>query len=86
MREVIIEAAICVFVGSVSLAVAVWVVASGSIVYLDGIVLVIIVLTIGAFFLFNVLWSYRTGELRQVLQDWRKARDSRSGNSDTGAA
>ena len=72
MREVIIEAAICVFVGVVSLAVAVWVVASGSMVYLDGIVLSIIVLTIGAFFLFNVLWSYRTGELRQVLQDWRK--------------
>jgi hypothetical protein len=72
MREVIIEAAMCVFVGVMSLAVAVWVVASGSMVYLDGIVLSIIVLTIGAFFLFNVLWSYRTGELRQVLEDWRK--------------
>ena len=62
------------------------IVASGSIVYLDGIALAIIVLTIGAFFLFNVLWSYRTGELRQVLQDWRKAEDSKSKNTDTRAA
>ena len=86
MREVIIESAICIFVGVVSLAVAVWIVASGSIVYLDGIALAIIVLTIGAFFLFNVLWSYSTGELRQVLQDRRKAEDSKSKNTDTRAA
>jgi len=82
MREVIIESAICILVGVVSLAVAVWIVASGSIVYLDGIALAIIVLTIGGFFLFNVLWSYRTGELRQVLQDWRKAEDSKSSQRD----
>jgi ABC-type enterobactin transport system permease subunit len=79
MREVIIEAAVCLFIGILSLAVAVWVVASGRIVYLDGIALVIIALTISAFFLFDVFWSYRTGELQQAVQDWRKAEGSESG-------
>jgi hypothetical protein len=80
MREVIIEAAICVFVGIISLAVATWAVVSGGIVYLDGIVLVIIALTIGGFFIFDVFWSYRTGELRQTLDNWRKV------NAEDGAA
>jgi ABC-type enterobactin transport system permease subunit len=79
MREVIIEAAVCLFIGILSLAVAVWVVASGRIVYLDGIALVIIALTISAFFLFDVFWSYRTGELQQAVQDSRKAKGSQSG-------
>jgi hypothetical protein len=74
MREVITEAAICVFLGIICLAVAAWIVVSGRIVDLDGIALAIIVLTIGGFFLFDVFWSYRTGELGQTLDGWRKSK------------
>src|SRR6266542_448539 len=81
MSELIVELAICLFVGLISLAVVVWDVASGRIVYLDGIALAIIVLTLGMFFLFNVFWSYRNGELRQIWQEFRKPKGSASGDS-----
>ncbi len=72
MNEIVVELTICLCVGLLCLAVVAWDVASGRIVYLDGIALAIIVLTIGLFFLFNVFWSYRTGELAQLWKDLRK--------------
>jgi hypothetical protein len=75
MREAILELSICLIVGILCVAVVVWDVVTGLIVYLDGIALAIIVLTLGAFFLFNVAWSYRTGEIKQILGELRK-RDS----------
>jgi hypothetical protein len=79
MREAIIELAICLVLGVLSLAVVAWDLLSGQIAYLDGIALAIIVLTLGVFLLFNVLWSYRTGELRQILQELRKSKGRDSG-------
>jgi hypothetical protein len=75
MREAILELLVCLVIGILCVAVVVWDIVSGRIVYLDGIALAIIVLTLGVFFLFNVVWSYRTGELKQILGELRK-RDS----------
>jgi len=86
MNEVVVELTICLCVGLLSLAVVAWDVASGRIVYLDGIALAIIVLTIGLFFLFNVFWSYRTGELAQLWKDLRKPKATDSGHSTPPAA
>ena len=58
--------------GLASLAVVAWVVVTGWIAYLDGIALALIGLTLGAFFLFNFAWSWRTGELEVLLKELRK--------------
>ena len=67
MSERLIEVAICLFVGLASLAVVVWLGLSGLLAYLDGISLALISLIIGAFFLFDVLVAYRSGELDEIL-------------------
>ena len=79
MGEAILELSVCLVIGILCLAVVVWDVVSGRIVYLDGIALAIIVLTLAVFFLFNVVWSYRTGELRQILEKMRKRRSGEAG-------
>jgi len=81
MGETVIELAICALVGLLSLAVVAWDVATGRILYLDGIALAIIVLTLGGFFAFNIFWSYRTGELKQMWQEFRKPRTGDSSES-----
>ena len=68
----VLELSICLVLGLASLAVVVWVVATGWIAYLDGIALALIGLTLGAFFLFNFAWSWRTGELEALLKELRK--------------
>ena len=67
MSERLIEVAICLLIGLVSLAVVVWLAVTGHLAYLDGISLALINLVIGVFFLFDVLAAYRSGELDEVL-------------------
>jgi hypothetical protein len=67
MRESLIELGLCLLIALLSLAVVVWVVVTGRIAYLDGILLALISLTIGVFFLFDVVISYRRGELQELL-------------------
>lgn len=67
MSESLIELGICLLIGLLSLAAVVWVVVTGRIAYLDGILLTLISLTIGVFFLFDIVISYRRGELRELL-------------------
>lgn len=81
MVESVIELVLCLLVGLASLAVVVWDVASGRVAYLDGITLAILSLTLGGFFLFNVAWSWRTSELRTLLDGLRKGRESSSGDA-----
>src|SRR5947199_1514138 len=68
----LLELGICLVLGLASLAVVAWVVATGWIAYLDGIALALIGLTLGAFFLFNLAWSWHTGELQALLKELRK--------------
>lgn len=76
MREAIIELALCLLVGLASLAVAVWDVLTGRIVYLDGITLALLSLTIGGFFMFDIFWSWRTSELKTLLEEMRRGSTS----------
>jgi hypothetical protein len=68
----VLELGICLVLGLASLAVVAWIVATGWIAYLDGIALALIGLTLGAFFLFNLAWSWHTGELQALLKELRK--------------
>jgi hypothetical protein len=72
MLEAIILLAFCGLVGLASLAVVVWLAVSGSLLSLDGLAFALISLTLGAFFMFNIAWSWRTGELRALLGQLRK--------------
>jgi len=74
MWESIAELGFCLLMGAIALAVVVWEVATGGIAYLDGISLSLISLTFGGFFLFDVFWTYRSGELKEVLSSIRKPR------------
>jgi len=78
MWESIVELGLCLLIGAIALAVVAWEVATGNIAYLDGIALSLISLTLGGFFLFDVLWSYRSGELKGLLR--KKDRGFRSQN------
>lgn len=53
--------------GLLSVVVALWVLFSGGAITMDKIAFALISLTIGGFFMFNVAWAFRTGELRALL-------------------
>jgi hypothetical protein len=68
MIEPLIWLVVCLLVGLLCVAVAVWVVATGRIAYLDGLSLALMSLAVGAIFLSMVGWSYRSSELRAILK------------------
>ncbi len=72
MLETALMLLLCLLVGLLSLAIAAWLALTGRILTLDGLALALIVLTLGGFFMFNAFWSYRTGELRDMLEYFRK--------------
>jgi hypothetical protein len=74
MIEPLIWLAVCLLVGLLSVAVAVWIVATGRIAYLDGLSLALISLAIGAIFLSMVGWSYRTSELKEIVNSLGRGR------------
>jgi hypothetical protein len=67
MLETVILLAFCSLMGLASLAVLLWLAESGTLLTMDGLVFALISLTVGGFFMFNVAWSFRTGELRALL-------------------
>jgi hypothetical protein len=67
MLETVILLAFCSLMGLASLAVLLWLAVSGTLLTMDGLVFALISLTVGGFFMFNVAWSFRTGELRALL-------------------
>lgn len=79
MMEPLLLLLVCLLVGLVSLAVAVWLAVSGRVAYLDGLSLALISLTVGAIFLSMVGWSYRTSELKAILESWRKRKNDTPG-------
>ncbi|MGO9272295.1 MAG: hypothetical protein ACLQOO_19040 [Terriglobia bacterium] len=78
MWESIAELGFCLLVGAIALAVVVWEIATGNIAYLDGISLSLISLTLGGFFLFDVFWSYRSGEIKELLTKKAEVRNQKS--------
>ena len=78
MIEPLLWLALCALVGLLCLAVVIWVVATGRIDYLDGLSLALISLAVGAIFLSMVGWSYRTSELKEILNARSKKQETRS--------
>ncbi len=76
MLDSLLLLSFCVLMGLLSLAVCVWVAVSGSLLTLDGILMVLISLTLGGIFLGNFAWSIRSGEVRQLLNNLLKKPDS----------
>ena len=85
MTEGLIELGVSVLIAVASLACVAWIVASGQIAYMDGIAFALIALTIGVFFLFSVYWSYRTSELKSLLQARHSKRNTAETSSGSGA-
>ena len=71
MLQSVMLLAFCLFMGLVSLAVCIWVVLTGQLFALDGLLLVAISLSIGGLFMGNLAWSVYTGEVREVLNHLR---------------
>jgi len=76
MSEGLVELGVCLLVGAAGLAVVVWEVATGRVANLDGLTLSLVSLTLGGFFLFDVYWSYRSGELKELLKKKTEAGSS----------
>lgn len=72
MLETILLLAFCLIIGLIALAVCAYLAVSGQLFTLDGLLLLIICLTIGGIFVLNVVWSVYTGELKKVLEHLRK--------------
>lgn len=67
MLETILLLGLCCVVGLASLAIALWQLFPLQSITMDKIAFALISLTLGGFFMFNVAWSARTGELRALL-------------------
>ena len=76
MIEPLLWQVACALVGLLCLAVVVWVVATGRAAYLDGLSLGLISLAVGAIFLSMVGWSYRSSELKGILNSLRKDKNA----------
>ncbi len=80
MMEPLLLLAISLLIGLASLAVAVWLVVTGRVAYLDGLSLALICLAVGAVFLSMVGWSYHTSELKAILESLRKRKNAAPGS------
>lgn len=68
MLESLLLLAFCLVVGLISMAVCGYLVVSGQFLTLDGLSLSLICATIGGLFVLMVVWSFYTGELKQILE------------------
>jgi hypothetical protein len=76
MIEPLLWLVACALVGLLCLAVVVWIVATGRAAYLDGLSLGLISLAVGAIFLSMVGWSYRSSELKEILNSLHKGKNA----------
>lgn len=84
MLESLLLLGFCVLMGLAALAVCAYVAVTGFLFTLDGLLLIVISLTIGGLFMLAVAWSAYTGELQAVLNELRKK--PASGESSDNAA
>ena len=64
----------CLLVGVLSLAICVWVAATGQLLTMDGLLTIAISLAVGAVFMANIAWSFHSGELKAILRQLRRRR------------
>ncbi len=57
----------CLLVAAGAAGVSAWVVVAGQLFTLDGLALVLVSLSIAAFFVGNTAWAVYTGEIRELL-------------------
>ncbi len=69
----------CLLVGLVALSVTAWVIYTGQLFTIDGLLLVAVSGALGTFFVGNTAWAAHTGELRELL-------NARSGDSEPSEA
>ncbi len=86
MIEPLLWLVACALVGLLCLAVVVWVVVTGRAAYLDGLSLGLISLAVGAIFLSMVGWSYRSSELKEILNSLRKDKNAAPDDPTQGGA
>ena len=67
MIETLLLLALCGLIGLGSLLVALWQLLPLQAITMDKIAFALISLTLGGFFMFNIAWSFRTGELRALM-------------------
>ena len=65
---------VCFLLGMAGLAVCAWVVVTGQLFTLDGLLLVSVSLLLSGLFVGNVAWSVHNGEVRAVLNQLRESR------------
>lgn len=81
MLDSLLSLLFCLLVGFAGLATSAWVVYSGGYATMDGILLILISLTLGGIFLLDFAWSLRNGEAREILSSLRKASKSDTSSS-----
>ena len=74
MLQAAVLLAVCLLIGLVALALCAWVVISGRLFSMDGLLMIAISLTVGAFFMGNFAWSVHKGEAREILNRLRSRR------------
>ncbi len=71
MVQAAVLLAACLLIGLTSLAICAWVVISGQLFTIDGLLIAALSLTAAAFFLGDFAWSVHTGEVREILNALR---------------
>jgi len=81
--QTILLHAFCLLVGFMALPICAWVVATGQLFTLDGLLMVAISLTVGGIFVGNTAWAIRNGEMSELFQNlrYRSARAEPPGDS-----
>ncbi len=70
--ESVVLLAFCLIIALASLGVIVWVLATGVLLTLDGLLLTTICLVFALFFGANVAWSFRDGEAQSIVKSLLK--------------
>ncbi len=82
MLDSVLLLGFCSITGLLGLAFSGWIIVSGRLTTLDGILLLLISLLLGGLFLLNVAWSVRKGEVREILNYFRRGRTGPGASSE----
>lgn len=83
MLDTVILLVFCCLVGLISFGVFIWLVTTRNLFTLDNLSLALIDLTLGAIFMANLAWSLHKGEVRQILDFYRKKSGGRRAPAET---
>jgi hypothetical protein len=74
MLQAAVLLAVCLLIGFIAMAICAWVVISGQLFTMDGLLIIALSLTVAAFFVGNFAWSLYTGEVREILNQLRNGK------------